>query len=549
MLATAARIGAVVATVAGSACGAGPDAAAGGAESTSTGGSASTASGRDAAEPAAPTGEPSDTDETADADDADSTGGAEPLPRQRWAEGLDIAEVTANQGVTVALAQAGAWLPAPTAPLISGRETLVQATWRARPDWASRAIEARLTVANDSVAVLSDTRIVGTEPSTLHLDHSFSWSLRADQVTPQTRLMVEFLEVDGPERTVDAPPRVPLAGPATVGFAWGPAEIHVRIVPIAHQFGDSCTDVPALTASDLAIFGELLHLRNPTQRVDIELRAPLVWTESLDSYASVLDALAQLRFDDGAPPDLYYYGLVHHCVRTGGATIAIPEFPTPDNAWTRTGIGPWREDAAVSASTFVHEMGHSQGRDHVACSGAEYNPDRAYPYADGKIGVWGLAIPLPRPNLPLSLRQYDPATTFDHMGYCTGSHWISDYGWALVDPFVREISGWASAHARPDPTSRLLIGTRQAGRPDRWFVVPGRVGERTPQPGLFVEFATQAHTFQIPAHRYPSGDADAVRIVAALPPRSHTLRRATLIEGGAAPRDIGLESVAGLATR
>jgi hypothetical protein len=74
-------------------------------------------------------------------------------------------------------------------------------------------------------------------------------------------------------------------------------------------------------------------------------------------------------------------------------------------------------DRLPSASPIMaHELGHSLGRMHAPCGGAA-NPDPAFPYALGTIGVIG----------------YDVATgalkstgTSDLMGYC-GFGWISDY--------------------------------------------------------------------------------------------------------------------------
>jgi Ca2+-binding RTX toxin-like protein len=42
--------------------------------------------------------------------------------------------------------------------------------------------------------------------------------------------------------------------------------------------------------------------------------------------------------------------------------------------------------------TIAHETGHTLGRRHVACNGTEANPDPAYPYPGGQMGIGSLAL-------------------------------------------------------------------------------------------------------------------------------------------------------------
>jgi hypothetical protein len=296
-------------------------------------------------------------------------------------------------------------------------------------------------------------------------------------------------------------------------------------VPVQHEFPESCSEVPVLSNSDLETLGELLHRRSPTERVVMTLREPFLWTESLDTYTGLLAALSQLRFEDDADPAQYYAGLVHHCVRTGGQAIDRPDFPTKENAWTRTIVSAWRGSAPLTSSTFVHEMGHAQGRRHVRCTGKEGSPDPDYPYPNGNIGVWGYNIVLPDATMPwLSGRTYDPETTFDYMGYCTGSHHVSDYGWELVYPFIEEISSWEiPGQPSPGPPQlpsdggSLLIGVVEPDGSGHWFTVPGTAGDRSPTPGHYAEFATARGILRIPVSARVQSASGVTNLVMELP--------------------------------
>jgi hypothetical protein len=70
----------------------------------------------------------------------------------------------------------------------------------------------------------------------------------------------------------------------------------------------------------------------------------------------------------------------------------------------------------------AHEVGHNMGRQHSPCGGAG-NPDPAYPYAGGGIGVYGLDVATAQVKLPTSYK--------DFMGYCSPS-WVSDYVWTSI---------------------------------------------------------------------------------------------------------------------
>ena len=475
-------------------------------------------------------------------------GGGEP-------PGIRLTLVEANQGVGIRILEEGIPIPlsARNAPLIENRETLIWALWEVDDGWVRRTVRAELKITvpdgREETKVQQRFVVEGAQSSFESFDLSFAWALPPELAVHGATYQLTLTlpgsgGVGGGEIAAGAFP----SSPEPIGFEESYQVIRVTLVPVQHQYEDSCSEIPELSHADVETFGELLHRRNPTERVVMTLREPYVWTESLSSYSGLLAALSQLRFQDGADPAEYYAGLVHHCVRTGGQAITIPPFPTRDNAWTRTVVSAWRGAAPLSSTTFVHEMGHAQGRRHVRCTGAEGSPDPHYPYPAGNIGVWGYSIPIPDARIPwLSGNTYHPETSYDYMGYCTGPQHVSDYGWGLVYPFIREISGWeledpapAPSPVRPEGSHRLLVGLLDQEGREHWFEVPGRASDREPTPGSYLELTVEGVPVLLPVWEGAQPHGAGRIVVAELPVPLERVSRIFLESSGMkGPVDLG----------
>jgi hypothetical protein len=124
----------------------------------------------------------------------------------------------------------------------------------------------------------------------------------------------------------------------------------------------------------------------------------------------------------------------------------------------------------------------------------------------------------------LSGKTYNPQTTYDYMGYCTGSHHVSDYGWELVYPFIEEISSWEiPGQPSPGPPQfptdggNLLIGSVEPDGDEHWFTLPGSAGDRSPTPGYYAEFATAGGTLRLPVSARVQSGSGVTNIVVELP--------------------------------
>ena len=112
------------------------------------------------------------------------------------------------------------------------------------------------------------------------------------------------------------------------------------------------------------------------------------------------------------------------------------------------GIGYIGLPAAVSIQneeTIAHETGHNLSLPHAPCGGPNY------PYAGGKIGVWGYDIE--------TGVLYDPDTYVDLMTYCS-PEWISDYNFQNETDFRTGNFGWetdAEFDGAPAPNGTSYI--------------------------------------------------------------------------------------------
>jgi len=295
------------------------------------------------------------------------------------------------------------------------------------------------------------------------------------------------------------------------------------LVPIKHDIGENCAEAPTVSDNVVEAYRSLMHEMNPTELVEIEVREPMVWTQSLSSFNGLLDELSSLRYEDEAEPCYYYYGLVRPCDGgpdgVGGQAISIPPFPTKSNAWTRTAVGRWSGENGDG--TFVHEIGHTQGRYHVNCNGTEGGPDPTYPYEGGMIGKWGFGIE--------TWQLFSPATYADYMSYCS-QRWVSDWGWEKVWPFVEEISSWDFEAPPPEGDERmLLIGAVAADGKEHWFTVPGDLSGWSTTPGMTIAVVIEGKLLEIPAVLNPRSDESTINWIIELPEKLSNISSITRV--------------------
>ena len=479
--------------------------------------------------------EPSTTDPSAT--DSATTGPVGPIP----AVGISVDWVEANQAVGVRIGEDGGGVGGDgrTSPLLANRITLIRAFWEIGDDWEPREIEAQFTVNYPDGT--SDTKIsramVEGESFIGNLNESFFWGLMADETQPGITYHIELFETDPAfaDPSVTEPPRLPTDGSeAFVGIEDSYQVLKTVIVPFNYDAGN-CTREPDLSESTMQLFYDYMYMMMPVDRLDIEIHENVDWDGELSSFVPLNQYMADLRFQEDAPAETFYYGLIDVCSGglggAGGLANGIPGDPTdPGLAYQRVSSGlSLPNNPEFSADTFVHEVGHSLGRRHVACNGEEGGPDPSYPIPGGDLGEWGFGV------VDFQLRH--PTVYKDYMTYCNPA-WVSTWGLNKVYPIIQVLSTWdagfpgADAVPPPDPSGSVLIGNILPDGSESWYTVPGHVGAAQRSDVTEIEFAT-ANGVQLQRARVselPHGGGQM--IVADLPTGFDQISAVSRIEDG-----------------
>ncbi len=410
------------------------------------------------------------------ADGSSTTG--EPSEVLEFAKDIRLDRLTVNQATQVTVVDGGIEVPGSdyNTRVISGRRTLVRGFWSLHANFEPREIVGRLTIEYpDGTQTEQDfTQFVDGESSDGAGASSFQWLLEPEEVVPGMTFRARLLEPAGteaPGELSDPPPIAPLAGPGTLELYDVPLQIRVVLVPVQHEF-EGCTQAPDITEDDVTAMRQELEQNNPVQEALFEIREPMVYTETIGNaggFSPLLQALAQARAADDPDPSVYYYGLVDPCdgYPPGllGQAIAIAGPPTMENGQQRISTGRWNGSGAAAAETFVHEVGHTQGRRHVRCSGGEAGIDAAYPHAGGRIGVWGFGI------YDFELRS--PSGGRDYMTYCS-NEWVSDYSWEFTLEVIETLTGFDLGGATPSDDV-VLAGLIHEDGSTGWWTQRGHV--------------------------------------------------------------------------
>ncbi len=466
-------------------------------------------------------------------DVADSSTTAAPPEALEFARYIRLDRLSANQATQVGLVDDGIEIPAEdyNTRIISGRRTLIRGFWSLHAEFEPREIVGRLTIDYPDGTQLEQDRVqfVEGESSDGAGASSFQWLLEPEQVVPGMRYRARLLEPDPQSDAAmgevsSPPPIAPLAGPGTLALYDVPLELKVLLVPVRHEF-EGCTSTPDITEQDVEDMRHELEQNNPVQRAEFSVREPMVYTETIGDaggFSPLLAALAQARAEDDPEPNLYYYGLVDPCdgYPPGllGQAIAIAGPPTMNNGQDRISTGRWNGSGAAAAETFVHEVGHTQGRRHVRCSGGEAGIDASYPHDGGRIGVWGFGI------YDFELRS--PSGGRDYMTYCS-NEWVSDYGWEQTLDVIEVLTSFDAQDAPQRPDDVVLAGIEHEDGTATWWtqhsvVHPTQLG------GARARFTLDSGLVDVPASVRPLPHSTRARYIEI--PLRDDLRSARAVE-------------------
>jgi hypothetical protein len=388
---------------------------------------------------------------------AQGTDAAPPAkPAGAIAQDVKVTQIAVLQGVKIDVVKDGVKVASRNAPVVAGRDALVRVYVTPDAGYKTRSLTCELTLADGAnKKVLADTKTEAAASSDDDMGSTFDFEVTGDLLTTTTEIAVAVRDPaeDPGSSSAQGGAQYPSSGaPEALGAESSGDQLKVTVVPIQYA-ADGSNRVPDTGAAQLEAYRSKMFDLYPARKVEITVRKPWAYPSQISAsgqgFSNVLQSLQQLREQDNAPDDVYYYGafmaaptFAQYCgggCVTGLSTLAS----SPSDAFARAsvGIGFTGDESTI---TMAHELGHAHGRQHSPCGGAS-GPDPAYPYPGGGIGVQGYDL--------LAKQLVDVAQGKDIMGYCQ-PEWISDYTYhALFDrmQFVNNAKGMAFAFPTPQP--------------------------------------------------------------------------------------------------
>jgi hypothetical protein len=338
---------------------------------------------------------------------------------------LAIKELAIFQGVKVPLEKDGVRDDAKKVHVVAGRQGILRVYVAPTPSWSSREVVAELTLEGKTKTVLKATKTVTGPSDDATLDSTINITLPSGAIEMGAKYSVRLLTKPGATGTVTRA-AFPEGGALEAMDVYDTGEsFKLTLVPVK-----SNGHVPDISDAQIDRYRKQLQAMYPVKKIELKVRAVYEYTGGLYAGGSgiygLLDAVTALRKKDGAPSDVYYYGVftptsTYSTYCSGGCTTGLCHLPGASDSFLRACVGVGYTGNS-SAGTMAHELGHAHGIPHSPCGGVA-GADSKYPYSGGKLGSWGWDE---RTGTLLS-----PTKNYDFMSYC-GPEWISDYAYDRI---------------------------------------------------------------------------------------------------------------------
>jgi hypothetical protein len=292
-----------------------------------------------------------------------------------------------------------------------------------------------------------------------------SWNVLVPGALVQTNLKV-LAEVDPTSATAESDEtdnQFPVSGLPGAVDVRTLSTFQVRLIPVLQSVNGLQGNV---TAGNMNSFLPDLLQELPVGAYNADVRAPYTTTAPVlqndnanGAWGTILSEMLAVRAGDASSRLLLRRG--QDDVRQRRRRMGYV------GGSARAAIG-W-DNLPSGAGVMAHEVGHNMSRQHAPCGGVA-SPDPSFPYAGGKIGMWGLDL--------TTLALKNPATYADLMGYCSPG-WVSDYNWSAM---VTYRQGGPTTRRRRTPVTRACWSG--AGSPTRAWCSSPRSGWPPPPGGL-----------------------------------------------------------------
>ncbi len=354
-------------------------------------------------------------------------GGSDGLPEAQMvgAPGVNVTRIVLNQAVSRELMIDGQ-ASSSSVPVLAGRKGLVRVFYGTDPSYDGQAVTARLRFeGGEVIEKLVDLSSTVSESA---LSSTINFELGPEHIVAGGAYRIDLLQPREDASLDHSSARFPTDSSAMqVHGAQSAPKLTLMIVPIKYN-GDGSGRLPDTSNAQIQKLAERFYAMYPVREVDVKIRSSINWSQKASSggngWGNLLNAIADLRSNDGAEFNTYYFGMFNPASTRsaycgGGCVAGLGFLGSPGAPMTRAAIGlGFGDDMAIH--TALHEVGHNHGREHAPC-GNPANVDPSYPYGGGSIGVYGYDL--------ITTQHYAPSGFKDVMSYCQPS-WISDHNFA-----------------------------------------------------------------------------------------------------------------------
>lgn len=350
--------------------------------------------------------------------------------------GVTITEVSLYQGVKRPL-MVGGQAASTSVPIVVGREGLLRVFVTTDGNYDGLPVIARLFL-NGSETPMEQNVAVNGNPQDGQLGSTLNFQLQGADIPPGFAYRIALARKTTALPVTNPGARYPVEGFATTDAQSNGGTLRIQLVPI--QYGaDGSNRLPDLSASQLAAYHDLFYAMYPAPEVEITVRDAVAWNQTVAAngagWEDLLSYIGEVRANDQAPFDTYYYGIFSPSSSVGGfcgggCVAGLGNIGGPADSYARAAIG-LGFSGEIATETAVHELGHTHGRYHTPCGGAA-GTDPDYPYPGAEIGAWGYDL--------TTQKLFNPETYVDLMSYCTPI-WVSDYTFTAFWKRIKAVNG------------------------------------------------------------------------------------------------------------
>ncbi len=332
-----------------------------------------------------------------------------------------------------------------TVPLVAGKDGVLRVFARgnqagiAAPSVRVRTYNGATQTGTQTIAPTLGTAPTGVSEATL--SQSWNYTLPGASIQPGLGILVDVDPTNAIPEADETNNMWPSSGTPT------PMAMDVRTLQTFHgtliPITQSSLTGNASSANLASWYARFQKMYPIAPGMDVVMGSPYTTSQVLvfdgGGWSGLLTELEAKRVVEASTR--YYYGALNVSYASGVAGLGY--VPNAGSSSPRSAMG-WDKttgyaDGGLYFDVLTHETGHNMGRQHSPCpiTDGPANPDPAYPYAGGLIGIYGLDV--------AAMALKDPAVYKDIMAYCSPV-WVSDYVYHSILDF-RQASPYGIAPA------------------------------------------------------------------------------------------------------